>query len=155
MLKRLVIFIVCVIAAYEGRRIVREVVIDDDREPIAEREPVAPRRSASRDSCGIRVRVVGGDRHRVELEFANVSDDSAEVGPSMEASFVDRSGAAMRAEMPLGEDLWFMPIHLPGRSHVVTEVNLTGGDASELDRAEIPNSGGGWCTIRAEGLATH
>jgi hypothetical protein len=114
----------------------------------------------ARDSaeCGVAVRVVSASDDVVALEFENVSDQTVTVGGSSDAAFVDERGMAMHAQMrPSVENNWFMPLQLPSKSRKGVTVKLTGGDASALDRIEVPNSGASripMCTIKASGLAS-
>jgi hypothetical protein len=113
-------------------------------------------KDAPASTCGASVRVAGVKGHRVSLYVENVSDDTIEIGSTSQATFVDKDGAAMEAEMRPGEDDWFMAFKLPARSHRTVTVTLKGGDPATLARLEIPNSGNGFvpdCTISVSDLS--
>ena len=108
--------------------------------------------SSSTSSCGAEVRFTGADGHWVNVEIANTTDDTIEIGSGIDASFVDADGTAMAPQMTPGEDSWFMPFQLPAHSHRAVRIRVKGGDPSRLARIEIPRSGETpfpECTIKA------
>jgi hypothetical protein len=105
-------------------------------------------------SCGVGVKLVSAQRHRVELEFDNVTSDTVRIGGSSRAAFVDLDGNAMSAVTDPGSDDWFQGFSLPTDSHRRVRVKLSSsGDGRKLDRIEVPDSGRTQsCTIRIAGL---
>ena len=106
----------------------------------------------SSGACGAEVKTTGADGSWINLDFANTTGDTIEIGGSQEASFVDGDGVAMQPQMTPSEDEWFMPFKLPAHSHRTVRVRVKGGTPSTLARIEVPHSGGDFipdCTIKA------